>query len=358
MKLAAYTQGRDNNLHLMRILAAYAVLVSHSFVLATGDGANEPFVRSLGLTLGSIAVDVFFLASGLLVTASLLAKQDVRAFARARVLRIFPALLVMLAITVFVMGPALSQTPLRSYLTDSATYRHLLKSATLITGMGIGLPGLFQDNPYPETVNGSLWTLKYELRMYAILAVAWFMMSRFTALSERNFKWAVLLAAGVSGGLHLLSCVGHLPHRLSTQLFFMFFTGASCYVLRHRIGMSLGWFLTLAIGLLAAGITHTYFLLAYALTLPYLLFFLAYVPSIGFIRAYNAVGDYSYGIYIYAFPVQQALLACLPGMGILSLVLTSTAIVLPLAMMSWHLIEKRAIAWKGPRSKMTTTSSA
>ena len=99
MKLSDFTSGRDNNFNLIRIIAALAVLVTHSFALATGTSAAEPFQKTLGMTIGSIAVDIFFITSGFLVTGSLLTRKsfiDFIEFVWARVLRIFPALLVML----------------------------------------------------------------------------------------------------------------------------------------------------------------------------------------------------------------------------------------------------------------------
>ena len=76
MHLSDFTAGRDNNFNLIRMAAALAVLVSHAFALAIGKSAAEPFQALLGMTMGSIAVDVFFLTSGFLVTASLLSRES------------------------------------------------------------------------------------------------------------------------------------------------------------------------------------------------------------------------------------------------------------------------------------------
>lgn len=102
MKLSHYTQGRDNNFNLIRIVAAMAVLITHSFALT---GLAEPFRDSLGMSMGDIAVDIFFITSVFLVTASILTRQSALEFLWARILRIYPALLVMLFITVFIFSP-------------------------------------------------------------------------------------------------------------------------------------------------------------------------------------------------------------------------------------------------------------
>ena len=111
MKLSQFAQGRDNNYNFIRFMAAVAVLVTHSFVLATGRPNTEPLRARLGLTLGSVAVDIFFITSGFLVTASLLNRRSIIDFAWARLLRIFPALLIMLLLTVFVLGVWLNAYP-------------------------------------------------------------------------------------------------------------------------------------------------------------------------------------------------------------------------------------------------------
>ena len=177
MKLSNFTQGRDNNFNLIRIVAALAVLITHSFALAMGTSDAEPFRQSLGITMGEIAVDIFFIASGFLVTASLLTRQSVIEFVWARVLRIFPALLIMLILTVFGLGVFFTSLSFPSYISDSKTYIYLLKCATLIRGVDFTLPGVFDENPYNNMVNGSLWTMPYEIKMYVILLLI-FVVSR------------------------------------------------------------------------------------------------------------------------------------------------------------------------------------
>ncbi len=110
--------------------------MTHSFALAIGSGNAEPFRNSLGMTLGSVAVDIFFIVSGFLVTGSLLKTQSAIAFSWTRVLRISPALFVMLALLVFVFGSFFTSLPLLSYLTAPKTYEYFLKCASLVFGMG------------------------------------------------------------------------------------------------------------------------------------------------------------------------------------------------------------------------------
>lgn len=346
MNLSNFSQGRDNNFNIIRILAALAVLITHSFALAIGTGDAEPFRDTLGMTMGSIAVDVFFITSGFLVTSSLLNQKSTIDFIWSRVLRIFPAILMMLLLTVFILGVFFTTLPLKTYLFSTETYIYIAKNATLFMGVSYSLPGVFDSNPYKSAVNGSLWTMPHEVRMYAILIIVWIVLRFIPKLRVTTFQVVVIVFA-FSAGIYLLTShfqlytVNNFP-----KLFFMFFVGATFYVLREYIVIS-RWLFWLFIFGLTATIGHAHiFFVVYVFTMSYILFYLAYVPA-GFIRKYNYLGDYSYGVYIYAFPVQQAVAALIPGVTVPKMILLSASITIVLAALSWHLLEKRCLSLKG-----------
>lgn len=338
MKLAGLAQGRDNNFNLIRILAAFAVLVSHSFALTTGSDEAQPFRAYLGMGLGAMAVDVFFVTSGFLVTGSLLKRQSVIEFTWARILRIYPALIVMVGLSVFGLG--LTLTSSHTYLADPGTYTYLWKNALIFPGSPASLPGVFAGNPHPGAVNGSLWTLPYEIRMYATIALAWLALKW---LPTRVFTVAIVGVTAMASAAYFVQW--WFPSETALRLFLMFFTGASFYVLQKRVVLSqwLFWPLLIALGL--SVINRRAFGIVYVLTLAYLLLFLAYVP-VGFIRRYNRLGDYSYGVYIYAFPIQQCIIATVVGVSVLPLLGISTCLTLGCAILSWHLVERRALSLK------------
>ena len=346
MKLSDLTPGRENNFNLIRITAALAVLITHSFAVAIGTGDAEPIRKTIGMSIGSIAVDVFFITSGFLVTASLLTRQSTIEFIWARALRIFPALLMMLLLTVFGMGGFFTTLPLQTYLTDSQTYIYLVKCSTLITGVAGYLPGVFNDNPYKSVVNGSLWTLPIEIKMYAILTIGWVALRITKRFGLRAFEVFVVTCAVVSGVFVVAYHFHRATENSSSTLFFMFFSGAAFYVLKEHIRLSRWcfWTFVFALMLSATVIQHEFFVV-YVLTISYVLFYIAYVPS-GLIRKYNLAGDYSYGVYIYAFPVQQSVAALIPGVSVLSMLLISVSTTLVLAALSWHLLERRALGLK------------
>ena len=347
MKLSDVSKGRDNNFNLIRIAAALAVLVSHSFVLAMGGRAVRPLSTSLGMEIGDIAVDVFFITSGFLVTGSLLTRQRTIEFAWARALRIYPALLLVVLVTVFVLGPLFTSLPLSAYLSDSTTYSYWAKCSTLFGGIGYRLPGVFDDNPHKSWVNMSLWTLPYEVWMYAILAVGWLVLRIARQYRSEAFALGVIIYAVLCGSYVLASrCFDLAPESDFARFSFMFFTGATFYVLKEHVVLSRSLFWLILIMLFFSLWHQRVFSAVYILSLAYLVLFFAYVPS-GVIRKYNVLGDYSYGMYIYAYPVQQSVAALLPGVSVLAMILISAGPTIFLAVMSWHFLERRALALKG-----------
>jgi len=129
--LSTYTGSRDNNFNLIRFLAALAVLYSHSIILTLGPEAKEPLKSLVGIAIGSIAVDVFFVTSGFLIAASYLARKDIIAFTWARLLRIYPGLIVAIIFCVFVVGLYFTSLPKLDYITHVDTLKYFIKNCRL-----------------------------------------------------------------------------------------------------------------------------------------------------------------------------------------------------------------------------------
>lgn len=347
MRLADLSIGRENNLTLLRFLAATSVLFSHSFVLSTGNPFTEPLRTQIGMTTGSIAVDIFFLISGFLVTGSLFRSQSVVDFTIARFLRIFPGLFVMLGLTVFGIGLTLTTLSWQEYLQSGQTYEYTTKCATLFRDVSYNLPGLFEGNPFPQVVNGSLWTLPHEVRMYAILAAVWIVCAAAGRLKMQVFSYTCVGLAVLSGAHLAVVLIRSADPDPFSWLFFMFFTGTSYFILRKHIALSTSVCIVLAGLLLVTGLMtpRPVFVVTYLMSVSYLTFSLAYGPR-GSVRKYNRVGDFSYGIYIYAFALQQTIVFLVPGISPLILFLWSGLATLAFAVPSWFWIEKPALASK------------
>src|SRR5579875_679403 len=155
---------RANNFNLLRLLAALAVLYRHGYAFVdvhpSGRAARWLF------ELGDIAVDAFFVISGYLVTASLLVRRDLVQFCKARVLRIYPALLLSVLLTIVLFGLEFGSLPLSRYFSDRRTWSFAGLNGTLFGGIQLALPGVPTIPGALGAVNGSLWTLPSEVWMY------------------------------------------------------------------------------------------------------------------------------------------------------------------------------------------------
>jgi peptidoglycan/LPS O-acetylase OafA/YrhL len=274
-------------------------------------------------------------------------------YLRSRFLRIFPGLCVALLFNVLVIGPLFTTLPLPAYLGNGQTWRNLAVNSVLIgrlVQLEYSLPGVFENNPALAAINGSLWTLPYEVWLYIGLAVIW-AIGMLRSARRSNSLFAILLGVSILSGFGWLTLAhGTLVNFLRFALFFG--CGSCLYMNRDRV--PLNGALVVLLLLLTWGFWHTGFgrnaLLAVALA--YTVIWLAYVPA-GPIRLYNRFGDYSYGLYIYAFPVQQSIAALRPDIQPLQMFWPALVVTLMLAFLSWHLVEKPAMSLKsrvrGPR---------
>jgi peptidoglycan/LPS O-acetylase OafA/YrhL len=344
MRLSEHARGRDNNFTLLRLMAALTVVLVHSGpVLGLASPGQDFLLAHIGRALGPIALDWLFVTSGFLVTASLFQRGDLNHFLWARALRLYPGLWLCLPLTVLILAPLLSTMPAKDYYASKETWTYLWRGATLFNGIRYTLPGVFETNPLKGEFNGSLWTLPIELKMYLFCAVGWLAFSWRPALRVP----ALRIVAPVVALFLYVSILRHFSQGTAVNnvdvAVFMFFMGATLYFWRDKTPMS--WAGLLALPLVVVGAALVDSGLAFAVYLlcsaPFLLH-LAYLPG-GKIRKINDWGDYSYGIYIYAFPVQQTLAHFFPTMPLAGMVLASGGITWAIAWCSWRLVEKRAM---------------
>jgi peptidoglycan/LPS O-acetylase OafA/YrhL len=333
---------RNNNFGLMRFAAASLVVLSHSFAL-TGNFRSEPLVRATGnLDLGTVAVIVFFVMSGFLVTRSAFLSSTLLRYARARLLRIWPALILTALFTAFVLGPIATALPLRQYFREPDTWLY----AALVPLLDVGrlLPGTFVTNPFPRGVNGSLWTIQVEAWLY--LVVACLMLVRTTRhRGAFNAFLVFALLAYVFFPERVLEWIPRHDEPITPAFVGCFMLGAAVFVNARFVPLS---FLACAV-LIAATIacvgTRAFdpvFYVAFA----YCVLVLALHPRLHVAR-WNDRVDYSYGIYVFAFPIQQTLLSKTGTMHPLVVFLICYPVILVVAAVCWHAVEARALALKG-----------
>lgn len=333
-----------NSFGVIRLAMALAVLFSHSYWFTSGSKLADPLVAITGHSIGEHAVQVFFFLSGILVTQSLMRSRSVLNYAAARALRIFPALIVCVLLTALVLGPAFSTLGPGRYFTSAELPAYIVKTLALVTGSA-PLPGLFSTQALPDMVNVSLWTLKYEVLCYIGLAVVG--SAGLLDPRRRPFATAALLALVALvfiGKPKPLDSYGLTDNLRYFALYF--YAGVSAYLLRDRLPVHGAMLLPLG-ALFAAAIGTRFAELACCLFLGYATLWTA-TFTLGRLRAFTNDNDYSYGLYIFAGPIQQLLVSLLPNAGPTMVSVNAVAIALPLAMLSWVVIERPAIALRTP----------
>jgi peptidoglycan/LPS O-acetylase OafA/YrhL len=336
-RLATLAHGRANNFQLIRLLAAAAVVLFHSYAL-TNHWADEPLWKRIPeLNSGAMGVACFFVISGFLVTQSWLARTRAVPFIAARVLRIYPALIGAVVLTLVLAGISSTLDGV-TFLTHPQTLDYVLRVMPAWE-MQYRLPGAFAANSLPD-VNGSLWTLPIELRLYvAVLLVG------IVGLFARP---RILLAAFL-----LIVAVFAWPHdwlamsaydKAARDLLLLFALGSLAWVWRGAIPVSLALAALVMLALIfnPAELARGAF---FAPLLAYLVFVAAYHPRLQW-PAFNRIGDYSYGLYVYSFPIQQTLVERIPGIDPLPLLALALALTLLLAALSWHCLERPALGLK------------
>jgi peptidoglycan/LPS O-acetylase OafA/YrhL len=319
---------RNNNFDALRIAAAVAVILGHATDLR---GHPENMAVVLGLPVSQLGVAVFFVISGYLITGSWERRPHLPRYLTSRVLRIIPGLALVTVAATFILGPIVTVLSPQAYFGSGETYAYL-RNAVLLPDYV--LPGVFADNPYPQAVNGSLWTLPAEFACYLVVPVLGWLPRRL-----RVPAWVLFGAAAVVLSMMHLEVFGARVESAATM--WVFFAGGALVRLgldRKRLrldvagGLLIVW---LAFTALVPGLA----LYAAWIVLPYVL--LAFgVQSTPVIRRASRYGDLSYGLYLWAFPVQQTIVhffGVLPWLFDVTLVAAITAL---FAYASWHLVER------------------
>lgn len=361
-----FTDGTNNNFNLIRLLCAWGVLVFHSVPLAERTYAfTDPFYRYFGISMGEFCVMVFFSISGFLIYRSMCRSSGLLSYIVARALRLLPALIVVLLLTVLIVGPMTTNLSLAEYFQHPKTWSYFTNLNLLSTSTQYTLPGVFVDNPFKNSVNGSLWTLPLETRMY-VATIAFFygawLLGKLLKGASKYIALLLIAALGIWTVLLLQDyAAAGQRHRLFMALFnCAFFMGGVIYSYRDKIPLKASWALILILGVEFLRSTSVYPLYG-TFTVVYTVLVLAYLPK-GKILAFNKLGDYSYGMYIYAFPVQQCL-SYWTDIGFFGMVFWATLITLGLSIISWHLLESpmlglkktliKQFSWRKPNAQVS-----
>ncbi|MFT3973565.1 MAG: acyltransferase [Amaricoccus sp.] len=328
----------------IRIVLAVSVAATHINSIVPRDAGH--FALPPAYHFGILYA--FFGLSGFLVTASA-ERLGLANFMLNRSLRIFPALMVDIALSAMLLGAIFTTLPLGAYYAHPMTHRYLLN---MVGAVQLHLPGVFETSTVPA-VNYSLWTVPFELACYALIG---------GLIVTRSFRLAPLLALGwVAAGFAVaaLPALGPLDPALNhlfvlkgSRLLVAFLLGIAAYRWRNQIPrdprlLAAAIAACIALDLLLAPSEDDVFYptLSLLLGVPVLYVTLwlgtAELPTPALLKR----GDYSYGIYLYHWPIMQALVLVLPNLGHAGLYfLVIMPVVAGFAALSWHLIEKPVLA--------------
>lgn len=332
-----YSRGRDNNFNLLRAFFSILVVCGHGFNIITDlEYDNRPWIQGL-YDVGFSALDAFFVFSGFMLVGSIIRRKDLIEFTIARLFRIFPALIAVAFVTAFIIGPMVTNVSLAEYFATLDPFKYFI--LTGFTSVDLSLTGVFIENPASGAINVPLWTLKYELAFYVATAIAFsfgIFRSKYISLWFAAVLFIYLAKIFTLGVNSDYAAIDHL-----FRFAFCFAVGTAAYVYQDKIRLNFRIFVIL--GLCLYLLYDTPIAQAtQAIFVTYFIFWMGYIPN-GKIRAYNKVGDYSYAIYIWHWPVASTLLTIFPYINPIQLIAVTLAITIPVAVLSWQIIEMPAL---------------
>lgn len=320
------------------------VVVTHSYPLAgvlTGDYLNK--ITHGQAEFSYLGLSGFFIISGYLCFQSLERCNTLGEYYWKRALRIYPGLFAVLLLTV-VLGVFVYESGVRDYLSNMSMWMYLPANISIVKQQ-LTIDGIFTHNPYNSTINGSLWSLEYEVVFYIWLSVLFFFRRK-----ARIIIVGIALTVLITSYIFFMDTIGShkymfLNGKLMLEFGPYFFAGVllSLFKIEEVRNRTL-LLISLAL-MLACAFYLNYFSPAKFFILPPLVVLIGTTSAKSIAWMMEGTGDPSYGIYIYAFPIQQTLMHFL-NLSPLELMITS----LPLSFMagyaSWHWIEKRCLQYK------------
>lgn len=337
-KTVAYVlQKENNNFDLLRLLAALMVIYAHSYPLAYSEGHKDIF---LSLTKGfadggSIAVKFFFFLSGILVTHSLLKSGNIKRFVIARFFRIYPAFIFVILMGALVIAPIVSTLSWNEYIRHEMVWDYIRHGARF--HIEFVLPGVFEQNIYKNAVNGSLWTIPFEVGAYALLLASYILAGetkKRLVLTIIFLSIIILPIFNVGNGLFVAKdnfAVSMLPA--------CFALGGLWAIYQDKIEVSLKYPLAFLIICYVASDDYLRHMMFFFFVVTLLL----YLGSTAWIQKIKVKYDVSYGVYLWGFIVQQMVYFYFPNLNLFVNQWVCMIMTLLLAIPTFVLIEKPAM---------------
>lgn len=333
----------QNNYDFLRVFAAFCIIFFHSFALLNKLSAEPLEKISNGrINFSFIGLNIFFCISGYLIAKSASTSPTLKNYLWKRLIRIQPLLIVLCVLTVFLLGPVFTDLSIVGYFLNGHSWSYF-RNIVPVFGIQFSLPGVFTKNIAESGVNGALWTLIVEERLYLLMC--------FLFLFKKQYSWYVafyILLLNVLFLVNRLYYLGDLVAYFNGRAFYyslVFLNSSALFILKIKFSKNIflyafaGGFLTLT------AIIFPAYDFIFVFSFPLLINSIAQIK--GVLNYTGKYGDFTYGIYIFSFPVQQMLIA--KGIAIESpylLFLLTLLLVIPMAVISWNSVEERFLRIK------------
>ena len=333
----------QNNYDFLRVFAALSITFFHSFALLDQLKLEPLFRLTNGrINFSFIGLNIFFCISGYLIAKSATTSPTVLNYLWKRLLRIQPLLILTCLLTVFLLGPLFTNLTFPDFFLNSKTWTYF-RNILPVFGIQFSLPGVFLKNIGESGVNGSLWTLIVEERLYLLMTLLF--------LFKKQNSWYITFYVLFINAVYLYNHFfysGEMIPLMDTSAFYyslVFLNSAVLFILKVNLSKSVYPIILFSSIIIIFGIIFQNSNFLFLFSFPFLINSIAQIK--GIINHAGKYGDFTYGIYVFSFPVQQMLIS--KGIGISNpylLFIISCAIVIPMAIASWHLLEKKFLRMK------------
>lgn len=340
------TAMHKNNFDFLRLLFAALVVIHHCYPIS-GVSEQDPlyYYSNHAISLSYLGVRGFFVISGYLIFQSLFRSKNILDYLIKRVLRIYPALFVVLLITVISCAFVYNGS-LLSYIKNKSTWTYMPVNLSLIK-LQFGIQGVFENNPLKSAINGSLWTIIYEISMY-IFIIPFIWIKQFTTKQKTIGLIIVLLLLFIAkytmsgySNVH----IGTLSFGYWVHFAILFMSGALLSVLKIEKLKYKNSLLIFCVILFFVTIKQSFFEIVQYAVLPIIIITIGTASTKGIKDLSEKFGDVSYGTYIYGFPIQQFLMYYF-SLSITGLLFLSLPLTIFFGWLSWHFIEKDVLTNK------------
>ncbi|WP_303317378.1 acyltransferase [Flavivirga abyssicola] len=334
---------KNNNFDFLRFLFAIFVVISHAYPLSGGHESSQWIyqVTNGQIVLARLGLDGFFIISGFFIFQSLQRSKGLLDYFKKRFLRLFPALFIVLLITIL-LAQFVYEGVIPFYK-NKEVYTYFPNNLSLYNFQAV-IKGIFDNNPY-HSINRSLWTIRYEFSLYVALSLLYFFRNNkkvirillliclMTLIIIYNFFLSRFAGSSIFG------MIGYEILDLGT-----FFVCGSLLAAFNFEKVKNKWVLLTVVLILMASIYFNFYNNTKHIILPIFILLIGFTP-LTFFSTFGKIGDLSYGIYIYSFPIQQTLIYYYK-LNVYQLMFWSLIISIAFGYFSWHLIEKKALRYK------------